>query len=225
MRLLAAERDELVRLCRAADHVAVGHGPHRDVDDDRLAFRVRKPDRERGRADERLAAVRMRQPRRRGGGERGDETCLGEPSNPVAEVAGRERIGCDHSHGPRFRVDQLGADLREHEVAEGAARLPEVEAGVARRLDGPRRRLELLRLEPLDPRVAVPELAALLGVVEVGEERLDVVRPEPERREATPRFVRLHADARPRRRRLLRARAGFRGAPAAAGEPPGRRAR
>ncbi len=61
VRLLAAEGHELLGLGDPREHIAVRHAPHRDVGDDRVAARAGDADRERRRADQRRAAVRMRQ--------------------------------------------------------------------------------------------------------------------------------------------------------------------
>ena len=119
-----------------------------------------------------------------------DETALGEPAHPVAEVAGREGVRSDETDGLALR-EHVGADRGEDEVAERSLRLPPVDA-VARRLDRRRGRVEGLRLEPLDPRVPVAELPAPLRVVEVVEEELDVAACEAERGEPRAGLVRPH---------------------------------
>ena len=60
VRLVAAERDEVVRRGQAREHVAVRDLAHRHVRDERAAVRARNADRERRRADERLAALGVR---------------------------------------------------------------------------------------------------------------------------------------------------------------------
>src|SRR5688572_18341700 len=108
-------------------------------------------------------------------------------------MPGRERVGHDEPRRLWLVGDELCTDLGEHEVAEPAARLPAVEAGAGDDLGGAGTGLDFLRLEPLDPGVTVPELAAPLGVVEVGEERLDVGSAEAERREASACVLGAHA--------------------------------
>ena len=73
---------------------------------------------------------------------------------------------------PRLRVDLRSADLVQGEVAEGPAPVP---ALVALLREQPLRRgggIDLLGLEPLDTREAVPLLSAPLRIEEVVGERL-----------------------------------------------------
>ena len=88
--------------------------------------------------------------------------------------------------------EQVGADRREDEVAERTSdsqRSTPSLLGLDRRGGG----IELLRLEPFDPRVPVSELPAPLSVVEVVEQELDLVRAEAERGEPRAGLLRLHA--------------------------------
>ena len=109
----------------------------------------------------------------------------------------------------QLRVD----DRREREVAERTPTLPALEAVRREHSLRPRAGVEVgKRLEPGDPRVAVPELAAPLGVVEVAEERLHIGVGEAERGDPRAGFLRLHV----RRTsapasRARRPRAGVRG--------------
>src|SRR5206468_12692105 len=94
-------------------------------------------------------------------------------------------------------VLERGADRREREVAERAVAVPVLESGERSHLLRLRARVELERLEPLDPRIAVTRFAAPLCVVEVVEERLRVALVEAERPQALERLVRPHDAARP----------------------------
>ena len=64
VRLRTTEGHEILGSGDTAQNVTVRHLAHRDVDHDGLAAVTRQTDREGIRADERLAAGRMRQPRR-----------------------------------------------------------------------------------------------------------------------------------------------------------------
>ena len=105
-------------------------------------------------------------------------------------MAGREGVRSHETDGPALR-EHVGADRSEDEVPDRSLRLPSIET-VARRLDRRRRRVEGLRLEPLDPRMPVAELATPLRVVEVVEEELDVAAGEAERGEPRAGLVRPH---------------------------------
>ena len=57
---------------------------------------------------------------------------------------------------------------------------------------GPRARIELLRLEPGDPREPVARLPAPVRVLEVVEQRADGIGVEPERLEPSARLLARH---------------------------------
>src|SRR5205823_1432117 len=151
----------------------------------------------------------------------GDESALGEAPHPRAEHSGREGLLADDDPRTLGRVGELRAyDPVEHEVAERPTRMPPLERAFC--LDDLRAggRVDLERLEPLDPGEAVAELAAPLGLREMGVEPLRVVLREAARPQPLERLVRPHvaARARPRRRpraplrpRRAAARAGARG--------------
>ena len=103
VRLLAAERDELLGLRRAAQHVTVGDRAHRDVGDERLAVRARDRDRQRVRARERRAAVGMRQPRR------------------VRSRSGRRRARLRRAGARTSRACRLGSSSRRRRRARARA--------------------------------------------------------------------------------------------------------
>jgi hypothetical protein len=195
VRLVAAERDDVLLPREPGDHLAPRRLGRRDVDDDRSSVAARDADREGIRAREGRAAVRMSEPRRRGRGQQRDEPALGETADVVAEEPRREAAARDDDPRVLGRVRELRLDRRrEGEVAERAATVP---ARVARRrVVQPRHGggVEAVeRLEPGDPRVAVAPLASPLGVVEVPDERLDVLRREAQRVQAGPCLVRPHA--------------------------------
>src|SRR6476660_6944234 len=93
------------------------------------------------------------------------------------------------------RACQLGADDGlERQVAERALAVPALVTGRRLHPARPRGRVQLLpRLEPLDPREAVPEPATRLRVEEVRCQRLDVIGSEPELREPWPRLLRTQS--------------------------------
>ena len=127
----------------------------------------------------------MRESRRRGGGEQRNEPALREPPDVMAEHPGGEAMRRRDRARVLGRLRQLRVDdRRKREVAERTSTLPAFEA--VRREHSLRLRAGVevgQRLEPGDPRVAVPELAAPFRVVEVAEERLHVGVGEAERRD------------------------------------------
>ena len=135
----------------------------------------------------------MRQPRRRGGGQRGGEAAVRQPPDPVAEHARGKAVRRHDYPGVLGRLrEQRVADRREREVAERAAAVPALEAGAGEDELGPRRWIEALeRREPVDAREAVPELPPPLGVEEVVGERPRVGVGEPERGQPTESTIAL----------------------------------
>ena len=137
----------------ARKHGAVRDRAHRHVGDDRLPVTRRDRDRERVRAGERRAAIRVRQSARRRRGQRRDEAAVGEPSRPVAEHAGREAAARDDDARALGRIGERGAhDLLEHEVAERSVAVPALEALLRLDQQRPSGRIEVERLEPRDAR-------------------------------------------------------------------------
>src|SRR5581483_6043353 len=116
-------------------------------------------------------------------------------------------------------------------VADRAVSVPTLKAGLLLQQARLRERVEAVEaLQPGDPRVAVTELAAPLGGVEVLPQRPHGLGGEAERPEARQRLLSVHAVSprarRPRRRRAPAARAAPEGAAALAGRrEPGTRAR
>src|SRR3954471_3206027 len=100
----------------------------------------------------------------------------------MAEHPGREGPLADDGSGMRGRAFELCThDPSEHEVADGAAAMPALEAVLLleqRRLGG--RVVTLEPLEPGNPGVAVALLPAPLGAVEVRPELLRILLPEAE---------------------------------------------
>ena len=177
------------------EHVAVGDLAHRDVGDERL----RRPSSGSPIAsgfvpDERLAAVGVGEPRR-----------ATSPSAP--RRARRRRAGAPSSRASRSGSSSTPTTTRacsggsascashdrgQRQVAERAVAVPALVAGLGEEPSRPRVRVEVgQRLEPLDPREAVAELAAPLGVEEVlGERRRR--RPRRSRaRRSSPQAARL----------------------------------
>ena len=111
MSLFAPEWHEVVFGSLAREHGAVGDTTHRDVADDRTPIRARDADREWIRAGERRAAVRVRESRRRGRGQRGDQAAVGELPHPVAEHPRGEAVRRDDDARPLGRVGELGIEI------------------------------------------------------------------------------------------------------------------
>ena len=194
MGLVAAERDNVLVGGEPREHLAEGGLRGRHVRDDRAAVGARDADRERVRPDERPATVGVGEPRRRGGGQQRDEPALGEPSDVVAEHPGGKAVRRRDHARVLWWLRQLGVDdRRQGQVAERASAFPPLEAVRREHSFGLRVGVDVgQRLEPGDPRVAVTELPAPLGVVEVAEERLDVGIGEAERRDPPAGLLRLH---------------------------------
>ena len=72
-------------------------------------------------------------------------------------------------------------DSFENEVAEPGAAIPRLVAGLRHEPRRTRVRIEGLRLEPVDAREAVRELASSLSVSEMGDESLHVVLAQAQR--------------------------------------------
>src|SRR6185312_16645297 len=86
-------------------------------------------------------------------------------------------------------VDRCG----ECQIAETVVPVPQLVARLGDHALGPHVDGQRLpRLEPLDARQTVPERPAPFSVEEVRGERLDVLRPKPERGEPRTSFLRLH---------------------------------
>ena len=117
--------------------VAVRDLAHRDVGDERAAVGGRH---RRSRAvwsPRALSAVWMRQPRRRGRGQRGGETAGREQSHPVAEHArGKAVRRHDHAGVLRRLGEQRVADRREREVAQRAVGRPSARSRARRTSSG-----------------------------------------------------------------------------------------
>ena len=130
VRVLAAERYELVVGGGARDHVTVGHASHRHVGDDRLAVRARNADGDRIRPGELRASIRMAETRGRGCGEDREEAARGETAGPVAEHAGGKAVVSHDQPGGLGRILQLArADRSQGEVAERTTAFPPLVAG------------------------------------------------------------------------------------------------
>src|SRR5204862_4608866 len=127
--------------------------------------------------------------------ERRNKPTGSEPPHPVAERARGEAVRGDDDARAFGQLRELRvAHGLEREVAERAPAVPALVALLGDDPLRPRVRPQVgKRLEPLDSRVPVPELAAALGVVEVVEERLRVGLAEAEPAEPPQRLVRLQA--------------------------------
>ena len=156
--LLSTEGNELLRRSRPDEDVAVGHLSHRHVRDQGPAVGAGHGDRERVRAGERLAALGVGEPRRRGGRQRRDEPVLGELPHPVAEVARREAARGGDQAGAGRRVEELRLDdPREDEIAERAVSLPALVAVLDDRALRRRSGIEVGQLgEPVEAQVPCP---------------------------------------------------------------------
>ena len=195
VRLLAAEGDEVVLRGIADENVAVRDPAHGDVRHEWLSVRARNRDRERVRADELRAAVRVGEAGGRGGGENADEAALRKLAHPVAEHPRGEAVpGDDHARVLR-RVRQLSLDdARERDVAERAAALPPFEPRPIDDALGLRLRIEPReRREPADARDAVTALPPRIGVEEVVREDGGIGLGEAERPKTRDDFVRAQA--------------------------------
>jgi len=131
---------------------------------------------------------------RRGCSQHADEAALGEAADVIAEHPGREGALADDEARMRGRPRELSAhDVPEHEVADRARAVPALEALLV--LDQPRlgRRVVALELlEPWDPRMPVPLLAAPLGCVEVRPELLRVGLRKAELPQPAESLVSVH---------------------------------
>src|SRR5207237_8619430 len=101
---------------------------------------------------------------------------------PVAEHAGWEALRGNDDARVRRRIAELHlADRSERQVAERAAAIPVLVALLGREPLRPRVGTQVgQRLQPLDPREAVPVLAAPLRIGEVLDERPRVGLAEAE---------------------------------------------
>ena len=125
---------------------------------------------------------------------------LGEAPHPVAEDTRRKRTGGhDEARSGGRRLQLRARDSVQHEVADGAPRLPPLEAVPGGDPFGPGGRVEILQgREPVEARDAVAGLAAAIGVEEVVGEGRRVPLGEAQLSEP---LLRLHAGGQPRRRR------------------------
>jgi hypothetical protein len=180
--LLSAEGNEIGRVGVPGNDVAVCDLAHRHVGDQRVSVGGRNADSERRRPNEGFGAVRMRQPRRRGGGQRSREGTVSQPPDPVAEHSRRERVRRDDHTGVLGRLrQQRVADRSEREVAKRATAVPPLEAWADVNALRPGRRIEVVeRRQPVDACEAVSELPPSLGVEEVVREQGCVGLDEPE---------------------------------------------
>ena len=153
------------------------------------SVRARDGDRERIRPGELRAAVGMAEPRRRRRREDGEEPALGEPACPVAEHSGREAVVRDDQARGLGRILELPvADRGQRQIAERATSFPALVARLGDDALGLGRRIDTVeRLEPVDARETVPQLAAPLGVEEVVGKRARVRFREAERTGSAPR--------------------------------------
>src|SRR5205085_2609579 len=162
VRLLAAERDELLLLRQPGDDVAPRDGTHRGIDDDRVAAAAGDPDRKRVRPGELGATRRMPEPARRGRSQHADPAAVREAPDVVPEHPRRERPLADEEPCMRGRLLELDAhDAPEHEIADGAATVPALVSVLL--VEQPRLGRGVVALEPLEPRnprVAVSLLPA-----------------------------------------------------------------
>jgi hypothetical protein len=101
----------------------------------------------------------------------------------MPEHPGREAVvGDDDTCMRRRLVELCVADRRQRQVAERAATVPALEAGLVEHALRARVGVDAVeRLEPRDPGETVALLAAALGVEEVVGERLRIVLAEAER--------------------------------------------
>ena len=179
VRLLAAERHELLGPREAREHVAVGDGAHRDVGDDRPAVARRDRDRERVRAGERRPAGRRRQPPRRGGGQQRRRARRRRAGAPSSRASRSGTCACRRRRARAPAVTRAAPRRRRRASGSRARRRRPSAGSPARETTRRRARVErqlVPRLEPLDPREAVAAQAAALRVEEVRGERLDVRR-------------------------------------------------
>ena len=182
MGLLAAERHEVVLGRLAREHGAVGDTTHRDVADDRAPVRARNADREWIRAGERRAAVWVRESRRGGRGQRGDQAATREPPHPVAQHPRRKAVRRNDDARPLGRVGELGiADRGQRQVAQGAVAVPALES---RFCGGPSWLSSGIqigqRFQPVDTREAMTPLAPGFRVQKVFGENSCVFLPKTE---------------------------------------------
>ena len=172
MRLLAPERDKVVRWRLAGEHVAVRDLAHGDVCDQRMAIGARDRDREWVRPRQRGPAVRMPEPGRRRCRERRREPAFREPPHPVTEKASRKRVRSDDEPRAGGRIEDLSLDdASEHQVAEGAVARPTLVAVLDDDALRPSGGVEVgERREPVDARGPVPGTIAPVGGLEmIGE--------------------------------------------------------
>ena len=131
VRMLAAERDELVLGRCTRENVSVRHAPHRDVTDDRPAVRARNRDRERVRPRELRTTVGMAESWGRRGGQDGDETAARQPVVPSSRAPRSGSSRARRSAAPPPADPRVGlADRGQRQVAECAAALPALVTGL-----------------------------------------------------------------------------------------------
>ena len=185
MGVLTAERHELVIGSRTGENVAERDAAHRHIGHERSSVSARNRDCERVRAGELRAAVRMSESRGRRRGERGDQSAVGQPANPVSEHPRRKAaVGDDDTRVVGRRGELCVADRRQREIAERTAPVPPLEARLVGDELGTSRGIEIFEGgEPLDPREAVATLPASLGGEEVVGECLRVAFVEAEARQ------------------------------------------
>ena len=184
VRQRAAERDDSGRGA-AGEHVAVRDRSHRDIGYDGFAVARRS----RSRSD----SSRSTAPRRPGGASRaggggGEEAPETHPwastADPVAERTGREAMKARTEAGSDggFAAIRRRRYANQVQIAEAHLHRPSGRGRCRRpsftgRADGS----IPWGLQPRDPRKAVSELAAPLGVAEMGKQRPHAVVTEPER--------------------------------------------
>src|SRR5947208_467937 len=195
VRLLAAERDELLLLRQPGDDVAPRDGTHRGIDDDRVAAAAGNPDRKRVRPRELGATRRVPEPARRGRSQHADQAAVREAPDVVPEHPCGERPLADEEPCMRGRLLELDAhDAPEHEIADGATAVPALESVLL--VEQPRLGRRVVALEPLEPRnprVAVSLLPASFGRVEVPPQLLRVGVGEAERTQPAQALAGVHA--------------------------------
>ena len=191
VRLLPAERHELLGSRSAREHVAVRHRSHGHVRDERVAVARGNRDRERVGPGQRWAALRMRKPTGRGRRQHRDQPALGEPPNPVAEHTTRETALGDHEPRARGRTRQRRPhDLLQDEIAERASSVPALEPFLGHDSGRPCVRVERRTTPASSTREKpCPCSSPPLRIREVRDERGDGVLVEPERREPDAGFL------------------------------------
>jgi hypothetical protein len=181
--LLAAERNEILLCGVSVQHVSIGDLPHRDIGDERAAVGARHGNCEGVRAGQGRPAVGRGQPWRRGRRQGDSEPALSEPSDPVAEEAGRKAMRGDHEACPVGGLGQLSLDdAREGQIPDRAVAVPALVSRLGRDPARLGAGIEIRqRAQPRDPGDPVAGTAPAIRFLEVVGKRPRVGLREAER--------------------------------------------